>query len=362
MCGINFILDKKKQLNSVPIQAMNEAIAHRGREHSAWHVHEEADRQLFFGHNRLKIIDLQARANQPLHSIDNRYIMIFNGEIYNYKIIKQILQQQYSFVTASDSEVLLYWLAYHAPTLPAHFSDMEGLGIFAFVWYDTHTQTLLYARDSMGVKPLYKYEDSHYLILSSEIRGILATGLVEKRLADTQIYHYLAYRYAEPDKTFFQSITPVKPIQRTMNALHLPTERHSGLADILTQAVVSETVGDVPFGLFLSGGVDSTLLLAILHEQGYTNLPAFTIANTATESNFGTADFHFSTLAAKQFKANLHTIEVDSTLLKDLPAFIKTIDQPIADVAYWLTQLLAGEAHKTVKFVLSGAFYYSYIE
>ncbi|TAD90236.1 MAG: hypothetical protein EAY75_04605 [Bacteroidetes bacterium] len=223
-------------------------------------------------------------------------------------------------------------------------------GIFAFVWYDTHTDTLRYARDSFGVKPLYKYEDARFLILSSEIQGILGSGLVGKDIDDSQIYHYLAYRYAEPTQTFFKGIEPVEPCPKKT----LPAQ-HSEALPALASALMKQTVGDVPFGIFLSGGVDSTLLLALLQRQGHTNLPAFTIAHPAKEASFGTSDAHFARLAAKQYGADLHTLEVDSSALEALPAFIDRIDQPIADGAYWLTEMLSAEARKSVKFVFSGA-------
>lgn len=357
MCGINFILDKQKRLDTSCIIQMNDALKHRGRENTAWHCTLEAGRQVFFGHNRLKIIDLHDNANQPFRSPDGRYVLIFNGEIYNYQSLKQTLKHTYAFSTNSDTEVLMYYLAEWVEkqgkevigrTLSS--IDTSALhGIFALVWYDTYTQTLIYARDSEGVKPLYKYENEQYLILSSEIRGILASGLVGKVLQKSQIYHYLAYRYAEPTQTFFQDIYPVLPAPKPV--LPAPASLSSALTDALSEQILA----DVPFGIFLSGGVDSTLLLALLQKMGHQNLPAFTIANTAKERDMGTDDFHFARLAAKQFGANLHVIEIDANLLKDLPAFVQSADQPIADGAYWLTQILAKEARKSVKFVLSGA-------
>jgi len=348
MCGINFILDKKKQLACPTIQAMNEATAHRGRACSASLLHEEAGRQLFFGHNRLKILDMDDRANQPMRSKDGRYILIYNGELYNYKTLKQDLQNKYPFRTQSDTEVLLYHLAEEVLGFDGHTLQ----GMFAFVWYDTMTQTLCYARDSAGVKPLYKFENDDYLILSSEIKGIFASGLVSKKLHVPSVHHYLAYRYAMPESTFFEAITPVSPLPCLPAPLGMAGK---GLEEHLSNVVHAQTMGDVPFGIFLSGGVDSTLLLAMLQEQGHTQLPAFTIANTQQERAFGTDDFHFSKLAATQYQAQLHTVEVQATLLRDLPAFVQTLNQPIADVAYWLTQILAKEARKTVKFVFSGA-------
>jgi asparagine synthase (glutamine-hydrolysing) len=351
LCGINFILDKKKRLSSTPILRMNEALLHRGRENSAWHCHIEEDRQLFFGHNRLKIIDIQDRANQPMRSPDGRYILVFNGEIYNFRELKKPLQTSYDFYTESDTEVLLYSLAYHQAEEIPHLLN----GIYAYIWYDTQEKRLQIARDTFGVKPLYKYEDDNYLILSSEIRGILATGLVGKVLDEAQIYHYLTYRYAEPDKTFFKDIVPWKIYHGTFAHHHSNFPPPQPSPPPLSSALARQTVADVPFGLFLSGGVDSTLLLAILYEMGYENLPAFTIANKETEKNFGTEDFYYAQLASQQYKAKLNVLEIDSTILKDLPAFVQTVDQPIGDGAYWLTQMLSKEARKQVKFVLSGA-------
>jgi asparagine synthase (glutamine-hydrolysing) len=189
MCGINLILDKKTQLTTETIERMNFATRHRGPEQMGVHVEALPHKQLFFGHNRLKIIDLSDNASQPFISFDKRYVLIYNGEIYHYQDLKRQLTQQYPFRSESDTEVLLYWLIEHTQDEKTFGDALQKLnGMYAFVLYDCQEQRLWIGRDRLGIKPLYVYEDAKYLIISSEIKGILASRLVKKELNPSQIF------------------------------------------------------------------------------------------------------------------------------------------------------------------------------
>jgi asparagine synthase (glutamine-hydrolysing) len=356
MCGINFILDKKKQLNATYIEAMNRAIVYRGKDGSYEYVHQAENCQVFFGHNRLKIIDVSKEANQPFFSFDKRYILIYNGEIYNFKEIRKNLSSKYTFRTHSDTEVLLYYLIENG--INNIHQDLNG--IYAFVLYDTITQEISIGRDRFGIKPLYKYEDESYLIYSSEIKGILASSLVKKELNHQQIFHYLQFKYAQSPQTFFKNIEEVKTTDhRPQITDHRPQaiNKHlSVLDDSLKTAVQRQLAADIPVGMFLSGGVDSTLLLAYLQELGIEKTPSFTIVNDSKEANFGTKDYHYAGLAAKQYHAEQSEVAVKDNVLNGLSDFVKQLEQPIADTAYWLTQLLAQEAStQKINVILSGA-------
>jgi asparagine synthase (glutamine-hydrolysing) len=374
MCGLNFILDKKSKLDIAPIQKMNKATQHRGPEVSTFLKLKNSQNQaLYFGHNRLKIIDLSTEADQPFVSPDGRFILIFNGEIYNYQSLKNQLNPQPAWRTHSDTEVLLHYLIQkvsslsidnQALTAKSSLSFSDDLnGMYAFVFYDTLTEKLWLGRDKFGIKPLYRFENEDYIIISSEIKGILASGLVKKRLNEKQIYHYLQFKFAQAPATFFQDIEEVIPVNSNTA---LPTVNLSNtsqntdnqlltLNNIFLNVLERQIQADVPWGIFLSGGVDSTLLLAGLHELGHQQIPVFSVMNSAQEKSFGTADFHFARLAARQFNAQLTEIQLDSSILTDVPRLMGLLDQPIADSAFLLTHLITKMAQPKVKVALSGA-------
>lgn len=337
---------------------MLSALQHRGPDAEGFLKLPFGKSTLFIGSNRLKINDLRDEANQPMGSEDGKYILSFNGEIYNHIALRQLLPKKYNFLTHSDTETLLYHLIEKAET------GIEELnGMFGFAFADLTTQKITVTRDRFGMKPLYYFENQQYVIVSSEIKGILASGLVSKKLNSSQISHYLRYRFADAPQTFFQDIYEVEPhtvytfsdkgfVQKAScisseNAMPPDTD----LETILLQSVASHLKADVPVGLFLSGGVDSTLLLALANELGFKNLPAFTIGNQQL-----TQDENFARKAARQYGVELFEIETDSSLLLNFDDFVQKIDQPIADSAAWLTYLLSQKASQQgVKAVISGA-------
>ena len=367
MCGINFILYKNRKADTQAIQQMNLRTLHRGRENSAVYVTETQKGALHFGHNRLKIIDTSDISNQPLIAENGRYVLIFKGEIYNFQdFIPFLAEKGIHLPSRSDAQVLFHLLRLEAEKC------LEKLnGMFAFVFWDNSTQQLLAARDSSGMKPLYFFEDENYLIFSSEIQGILASHLVEKKLNAAQIPHYLRFRYAKKPQTFFKNIfeleegkwlkyTYGKAIQSEMYGQVrrvLETHRTSDiLEDLLISSLQRHLIADVPCGLFLSGGIDSTLLLAIIKKHDLGNVPTFSIVNTPEEAIFGSEDYHYSRLAAAKYGNAAHTeICLSPEIMAELPDFVADMDQPIADSAAILTFLLSKEAAKTVKVVLSGA-------
>lgn len=274
----------------------------------------------------------------------------------------------YTFRTHSDTEVVLATLMHYGQ------AGLEKLdGMFALVFYDTQTQQLLAARDRFGIKKLYYYHSDEYLIISSEINSLHATGLVKKELNESQFTPYLLYRHAVKPQTFFRHIYELEEGQLlTYNNRNLQLQPYltavkytpTGLTDaeivtqtqtLLRNSVEKHLRADVPVGIFLSGGIDSTLLLAMIRELGHTNFPAFTIGLSTTEGSFGSEDYRFSRLAARQFGADHQTFEIDATILQQFDEFINVLDQPIADNAALLTYYLSAQARPHIKVALSGA-------
>src|SRR5580704_10521555 len=184
MCGIAGIMSFSDQgVDQSIIQRMTDALSHRGPDANGFF----ATTKISFGHRRLSIIDLSTAANQPFQDNSGRYVIIFNGEIYNYRKVKELITD-YSFKTTSDTEVLLAaYIKWNSACL-RYFS-----GMFAFAIWDKKEEELFIARDRFGVKPLYYFTDDNRFIFASEVRSILASGLVKKKLDTTALIEYFTY-------------------------------------------------------------------------------------------------------------------------------------------------------------------------
>ncbi|MDQ4139297.1 MAG: asparagine synthase (glutamine-hydrolyzing), partial [Bacteroidota bacterium] len=370
MCGINLIISKQGPAPDSAILRLTQANAHRGPDATVYYTTNYGEGKIYFGHNRLKIIDLSNDANQPLFSPDRRYLLLYNGEVYNYPALRTELQAKgYSFQTTSDTEVVLATLLIYGQ------AGLEKLnGMFALLFYDTQTQKLIAARDRFGIKRLYYFHSNEYLLISSEINSLLASGLIKKDLNETQLLNYLRYRHALKPQTFFRNIYELEegqiltylnhklhldsyvPLPVTATASdHSDAEITWHTENLLLKSVERQLRSDVPVGLFLSGGVDSTLILALVQQLGYRHFPAFTISNKASESIFGSADYRFARLAAQDFGADHQSFEIDASILKYLDELVSTLDQPIADGAALLTYYLSKQVRSTIKVALSGA-------
>lgn len=365
MCGINLIIDKKSRLTDDTIQRMNASINHRGPDNSDWTSHRLSNQQIFLGNTRLQILDLHERADQPMQSEDGLYSLTFNGEIYNYKELREnLVNLGFKFKTESDTEVLLNWL------IKFGIEGIKSLnGMFAFGFVDFEKAQTIIARDRHGMKPLYYAESSAASIFSSEIKGIIASNLISKELNEGQIDHYLQYRYANSPDTFFTNIKSLRPgysviINSTgfsessfLKNPKTPSNEKIDLKkieNIIQSSLARHLKADTSMGLFLSGGVDSTLLLALSKALGIS-VPTFSIAHNTTAGSFGTQDSKFAQKAAKQFGSSHYEFEVDRSVLSNFQEHISHMDQPIGDSASLLTHFLSKKAGEQVKTVLSGA-------
>ena len=378
MCGINLLLDRQGKLKSEEaIRQMTAATHHRGPDAESWlHLSTAADAQLFISNNRLKILDMGEEGNQPMQCSEqgksgSRFTLSYNGELYNFPELKnQLLRKGYSFRTQTDTEVVLYALSEWGAAAIPRFN-----GMFAFAFYDQQEEKLLLARDRHGMKPLYYFKNQHFLLASSEIRGLLASGLVPKALNEAQLSHYLQFKHAQKPFTFFKEVMELLPGQQLqwwagqqeveISAYPQPSKSPisdyspaalvESLEEKLTDALFSHLQSDRGVGLFLSGGTDSTLMLALLQKHGAPMPHCFTISNSKEEAGWGTQDYLWAEKAASQYGAAHFPLEINDSLLKGLSSFIAAQDQPIGDGAAWLTALLCEKAQEHVQVVLSGA-------
>lgn len=374
MCGIHLIIAKKPTSNNIQ-QALNRMMAisaYRGPDAVQVQHWQDADQQIWLGGQRLKITDLNDRANQPMISPDERYALLYNGELYNFSELRnQLLNRGEVFYTQSDTEVVLKLLIRQGPSALEEFE-----GMFALAFYDRLEQKLLLARDSFGIKPLYYTENDQYFLVSSSSRSIITSSLVASEIDPTQINHYLYFRYPQKTRTLYREVralsegsyltyAPSQPTQTksyqlppipTKTSLPNDIEIINTVEELLTDALLRHIATDVPTGLFLSGGVDSTLLLALAKKSGIPPFPTFSIVNDAKEKNFGTKDFRYSRLAAEKYGSYHQEISVNhSTFEAHFHDFIQRMDQPVGDSGAMMTYLLSQEASQHVKVVLSGA-------
>jgi asparagine synthase (glutamine-hydrolysing) len=341
MCGISLIWDKRGKLDSAPIKAMVQSLDHRGPDYSNTISRAFKEGTLYLGHNRLKIIDTSDNSNQPLLNED--FGLLYNGELYEEDHLD------------SDTQWLFSQLQDHGPL---KFFN----GTYSSVWIDFNNEEIFASRDASGVKPLYRYEDEDYLILASESKAIFASGLVEKKLNGAQIKHYLRYKFCEPGASFFIGIHKIMKgevsacVKKQIVAeqhISVVTESSESFHELMSRRVSRQFKADVPIGLFLSGGVDSTLLLALLHEQGLHNIPTFSIGGSA--GHMDTDDLAYAKKASVLYKSEHHEINVNSDLLDGLIEHIHPDESLVADSASLYTDALASEAVTHVKSVLTGA-------
>ena len=354
MCGINIIITTTNQPVKQALQEMHGSTQYRGPDSSQTFEHNSEGWRIAIGVNRLQVVDRDERSNQPMVSGCGNYVLAYNGEVYNYHDLKnQLIAKDYVFKTHSDTEVVLYWLQeYGSKGLP----DLKGMFALAFV--DLSAGKVIVARDKHGIKPLFYYQTSEMVIISSSSKAIEVSGLVNLSLNNDALNDYLAYRYVVGNSTFYNEVNSHEPGVVTVydNQLAAESEKiktsphqeerdlKSGLVDTLSLLFDAPT----PPGLMLSGGVDSTLLLAILQKElGLNGVNTFTL-NTGVDSKWARK-------AAIQYDSNHHEISATSDVLQSMDSFFNHTDQPIADHGAFATWLVAREATQSSNVLLTGA-------
>ena len=336
---------------------MQEANRYRGPDNSELFTHTSINWQIGVGVNRLQVVDNDAGSNQPMISACGNYLLAYNGEVYNYQELKnQLLSKNYEFKTHSDTEVVLYWLQEYGA---------EGLsafkGMFALVFLDLGKKQVFAARDRHGIKPLFYYKADNKLIISSSIKAIEACGLASLTINDNAISDYLSYRHVLGNYTFYNEVQSQEPgVVSTYNE-HLsvenaiirprPFDDERNLKDILSDTISLLLDAENLPGLMLSGGVDSTLLLATLrNELGISNINIYTL-DTGDDSKWAKR----AKRASAQYDSQHHEIPVSMAVLQHMDDFLMRTDQPIADHGAFATWLVAEEAAKNANVLLSGA-------
>ena len=349
MCGIaGFTVSGSDSKNyAAVISAMVNALKHRGPDaQNSWN-----NETTYLGHARLSIIDLSAASNQPMHSSDGRYVIVYNGELYNYKDLKLELQRvahgssnlPYFFKTNSDTEVVLAAYQRWGVDCLGKFN-----GMFAFALYDTVEKTLFIARDRLGIKPLYYSYKNDQLVFASEIRSLLSSEFVERKLNLDAVSEYFLYQTVHAPETIVKDVKMLMPGHYMLmknGDLHLKkywdlnnfTSSSNDLdyaqtcaktKELLFQAVERRLVADVPFGAFLSGGIDSSAVVGIMSKMSAKKVETFNVS--FDEGEFSEAKY--AKKIAEKFGTNHHEIKLSpEEFLKQLPESLNTLDHPSGD-------------------------------
>ncbi|TSC64205.1 MAG: asparagine synthase (glutamine-hydrolysing), partial [Parcubacteria group bacterium Gr01-1014_106] len=361
MCGINGFNLRDEAL----VKLMNERTRHRGPDGTGVFV----ENGISLGHNRLAIIDLSDAASQPMADQSGRFVIVFNGEIYNYRELKQELEASYQFRTASDTEVILAAYARWGGKCVTRFN-----GIFAFALWDKETRELILARDHMGVKPLYYYWDGKRFIFSSEIKAILEHD-VPRALNREALQHYLRVLYVPAPLTMFAGITKLPPAHTArlktgkfsveryweIPSVSVRTEEWTDTLtearDVIGAAVRRQLVSDRPLGVYLSGGIDSSIVLAEMataHKKIDTFSVGFDLTEAEQREKFN-ADFDLARLTARHFGANHHEVLLASDdVAENFEQMVWHLDEPISNPTNLAMQKIAKFARESVTVVLSG--------
>ncbi len=350
MCGITGIItiNNNSLEFTAAIQKMTDAIAHRGpNSQGIWN-----DEYCYLGHRRLSIIDLSEAGNQPFISQDKRYILVYNGELYNYKDLKFELQRAehgsknipYIFKTNTDTEVILAAYLRWGINCVKKFN-----GMFAFAIYDTVEQKICIARDRLGVKPLYYQYKNNTLIFASEIRAIIHSGLIAKKINLSSVAEYMQYSTVHAPNTILQDVFMLMPahfiefsIQHstfnisewwnanyTKNSEEITYQETCKLVnEKLTMAVERRLVADVPFGAFLSGGIDSSAIVGLMSKVSSEKVQTFNVS--FDEGEFSEAKY--AKQIAQKFNTEHHEIKLTpKDFLTQLPEALAAIDHPSGD-------------------------------
>ncbi|MEZ4888854.1 MAG: asparagine synthase (glutamine-hydrolyzing) [Chitinophagales bacterium] len=363
MCGITGFYSPSSKLQQEDLQQMTDCLTHRGPDAANYFFEAKIEGNIALGHRRLSIIDLSEAANQPFYSKDGRYVMVFNGEIYNYQNIAQ--QLQLSCSTTSDSEVIIEAFA----KIGAAAIELLN-GMFAIVIFDKMANRLHFFRDRLGIKPLYYWWNRHDLIFASEIKALKA--VVKRWQVDkTAVSSFLYLGYVPCPNTFFQNvyqipagnsavfengelhISPYWQLNQQIESQVIQNEiaAKEELKSLLQSSVEYRLIADVPIGTFLSGGIDSSLVTAIA--QSITDKPVKTFSIGFKESKFNESDH--ARKVAKHLKTEHHEfILSEQEALDQIESLLDIYDQPFADSSAVPTLLVSQMARKHVTVALSG--------
>ena len=369
MCGIlGRISISRRQYNKNDFDIFNEALdlqIHRGPDGRGIF---ESDK-FIFGHRRLSVIDLDSHSDQPMISKCGNYILVFNGEIYNYlELKKDLLNKGYVFSTSSDTEVLLNSFIEYGISCINSF-----IGMFSFSIFDKHKDEFFIVRDRLGVKPLYYTKNNQEIIFSSEIKSILKIDNSYLKLNKQAISSYMSFRYPITNNTFFQNINSLPPAHylKISKSFKVKTVEYWNLSNsfmeqkndhgeeyylkklkiLLESSVRYRMISDVPLGAFLSGGVDSSIITCIMSNNNTKPIKTFSVGFEEKGYN----EFEYASLIASKFKTDHRELTITGAdYINTMEELISYKDAPLSVPNEVPLYLMCKELKKDITVVLSG--------
>ena len=356
MCGIVGWLGEERIDRGV-LSRMTRSLSHRGPDGEGIAIFE--DGRAGFGHRRLAILDPGPTGSQPVER--EGHVLVHNGEIYNFRELRRADRNRgFDYRGSGDGEVLLRELSNGGC---AALSEVEGM--FALAYYDPRDRSLLLARDRMGIKPLYYFEKGSTLLFASEPRALLLHPDVSPEIDEGAFGDFLTYGYVPFDRCLFRGIrklpaghaltrkngaTRVFPYWEPQPATGA-TDSVEELRELLARAVSSHAVSDVPVGAFLSGGLDSSTVTALLRSEKGDGIPTFTVAYRGG----GLDDLDYARKASERYSTRHSDEELEMSDLEGaLDRLAGTLDEPVSDATALAVDHLSGLARRRVKVVLSG--------
>ncbi len=364
MCAIFGIWNKKGKIDSFGLKKSQDLLKHRGPDDEG--IFFEKNFNLALAHQRLAILDLTKSGHQPM--VFKNLVIVYNGEVYNFKEIRRKLQKKgYKFESNSDTEVVLKnYFEWQKKSV------LDFRGMFAFAIWDRAKKKLIFCRDRLGVKPLYYYLDNNLFIFASELKAILSYKEIKKEINFEALRYFLEFGYIPAPLTIFKNIYKLEPahfleidknfkikkekywkIEDCFLKEKLDLEEEETLEtveNLLKESFFLRTVADVEVGVFLSGGIDSSLLSAILQKNSSKKIKTFTIGFFEKEYD----EAPFAKKVAQILGTDHFEYYVSSNDLKGLlEKFVKIYDEPFGDSASLPMYLLSNFASKKVKVLLS---------
>ncbi|MCM0060543.1 MAG: asparagine synthase (glutamine-hydrolyzing) [Algoriphagus sp.] len=366
MCGILGIISKKEQKNFRsayfdPLSHALEQMAYRGPDNQGVWMEDG----ICLGHRRLSIIDLSTDGNQPFHSSCERYVIVFNGEIFNYQELKADLKKLgHVFRTETDTEVILAAFSHYG----LDFCKVLR-GMFALVIYDRKEKEVVFARDRLGKKPLFIYENDEVILFSSEIKFFHAFNTIALELDEESLLNFLSLQYIPGPGTIYKKVRQVSPGENyryTLGKTHGETFTYWSIFDyvgqrkelmeleevdsLIEKSIHYRLIANVDIGLLLSGGIDSSLLACYMKELAGKKVKAFTVgfADTSLDESV------FAKKVAASLDLDLVPLRLGDITAADFSEAIFHADQPLGDSAIIPTYLIAKSISQHVKVVLSG--------
>lgn len=369
MCGLTGFCDFKKELSKENLSSANEVLRHRGPDSGKEEVYLLPNALIGFGHRRLSILDLSECGSQPMHSGDGNISVILNGEIYNFNEIKKELSSLgYSFHSTSDTEVIIN--AYQEWGIEA---VQKFIGMFAFGLLDKKNELLYFFRDRAGVKPLYYYYHDDCILFASELKALHQYPVFKKQINEAAVSLFFKYAYIPAPHTIFENTYKLQAghyLKIDLKKKTLDEIKYYDIIDyynkpklkiceqealeeterILTSAFQYRMVSDVPVGVFLSGGYDSTVVTAILQKNNQQKIKTFTIG--FEEEKFNEA--HDAKKIAEYIGTDHHEYYCTTKEAQDIfPELATIFDEPFGDSSAIPTTLVSRFARKHVKVALS---------